>query len=50
MTDLYLDNRKKSKIQEQTITSLVLWKDSEHKVEEAVEHQIYTIEHARNVG
>ena len=35
---------------EQSITHLVLWEDSEHEVEEAVEHQIYTIGRARNVG
>ena len=28
---------------EQSITHLVLWEDSEQEVEEAVEHQIYTI-------
>ena len=50
MTDLNLDNRKKSKIHEQSITHLVFWEDSEHEVEEAVEHQIYTIGRARNVG
>ena len=50
MTDLSLDNRKKSKIHEQSITRLVFWEDSEHEVEEAVEHQIYTIGRARNVG
>ena len=27
-----------------------LWEDSEHEVKEAVEHQIYTIGRARNVG
>ena len=50
MTDLNLDNRKKSKIHEQSITYLILWEDSEHEVEEAVKHQMYTIGRARNVG
>ena len=32
------------------ITRFVLWENSEHEVEEAVEHQIYFTERARNVG